>query len=438
MKAKSALQILILFLGVSSLYCCKSGVKQVSSNNKLVLSHPHRIDKVVDKFIKDEAYPFLYVRLERLDGSVLYEHSAVNKKLVPALTIDKDTWIRIWSMSKIITISTVLDLVEDGILKLDEPVTKYIPEFKNLQVAVNSEGTNLSELKGDAKATACAYELVPMNSEMTILHLINHQAGFYYATTGIDCIDSLAASKNLPISKNTKEFIDKIASLPLLQQPGSNDYYGTNTTILGFVAERATGKSLKQLVKERITDPMKIEGLQYGLADLEQLPPRTSGADDVLRVAEEGELDIFGPSFPIYELSHELYLGGEGMVATADAYADFVRMLVAHGKLNGHRFLETATVEDIYAPHSQLDNPYGYNGYNLWVAGDSIRIKETGDEGIWIGGGYESTHFWADPKRKFVGVIMSQMWGVPEKGYGKDDKIRGAIYKQLWAQEKVK
>ena len=180
---------------------------------------------------------------------------------------------------------------------------------------------------------------------------------------------------------------------------------------------------------------MKIEGLQYGLGPSYALAPRVSGKDTLLREANPGELDIYGAHVPDYDPAHELYLGGEGMVATADGYADFLRMLVGHGQLNGHRFLEEETVKDIYAPHTQLDSPYGHNGYNLWVPGDSIRIKGFGEKGIWIGGGYESTHFWADPQRKFVGVIMSQMYAMQPAGYDRDNQIRGAIYQQLWAQE---
>ncbi len=436
MKNTSVLWCTVLIGFTIFNYSCKT--ETYDSNEKgpyPILSDHNAIDSVVDKFIDDQAYPFIHVRLEHLDGSVMYEHSAVNKTLVPDLEINKDTWIRIWSMSKIITISMVLDLVEDGILKLDDPVTKYIPEFKSLKVAATVDGKDLSSLRGEDIQLACPYVLAPMDSVMTILHLINHQAGFYYAVTGLACLDSLAAAKNLPKSKNSKEFIDKLCTIPLIQQPGSSDHYGTNTTVLGFVAERATGKSLKELIRDRVTTPLKIEGLQYGLADQNELPPRVSGVDSVLRVANPGELDIFGPSFPNYSPASELYLGGEGMVGTADGYADFIRMLVNHGELNGHRFLDHETVQDIYAPHTYLNHPYGYNGYNLWVAGDSSRIKGNGDKGIWIGGGYEGTHFWADPKRKFVGVIMSQMFGVQPLGYGRDDKIRGAIYRQLWAAD---
>ena len=205
---------------------------------------------------------------------------------------------------------------------------------------------------------------------------------------------------------------------------------------MGLVAERATSKSLKQLVKERVTKPMKIKGLQYGLPVDEKLVPKFTGRDSILRKANRGELDIFGPDVPDYEIEHQLYLGGEGMLGTADGYADFLRMLLQRGELNGYRFLEKETVEEIYAPQTQLDNPYGHDGYNLWVSGDSMRVKEQGEAGLWIGGGYECTHFWADPKRNFVGIIMSQNNEVRPPGYELNDKFRAELYKQLWEYEK--
>ena len=76
------------------------------------------------------------------------------------------------------------------------------------------------------------------------------------------------------------------------------------------------------------------------------------------------------------------------------------------------------------------------NVYNLWISGDSMRIKEAGEAGLWIGGGYEATHFWIDPKREFVGVIMSQMSFAQPAGYKRDDEFRGAVYKQFWKDGK--
>ena len=396
---------------------------------------PDALDAVLDRFVEEGHYPFLYARLEDRDGNVAYEHSVVNRDLLPDAQIDGQSWIRIWSMSKIVTISVVLDLVEDGVLSLEDPVASYIPELSDMQVAVTSDGRSLAELDFGQADPACPFELVPADTVMTVRHLINHEAGFYYATTGMPCIDSALADSNVVTAADSDEFIARLADLPLIQHPGTTYYYGTNTTILGMVAERATGLSLKQLVEERLTGPLGIEGLQYDLPPDAELPPRISGQGSTLRPAYPGELDIFGPDVPDFDPEHELYLGGEGMVATADGYADFLRMLLNHGTLNGTRLLETATVEDIYAPHTQLDNPEGHNGFNLWVTGEPTRTREQGEEGLWVGGGYEGTHFWVDPKREFVGIIMSQIFWINEDGYGRDEAFRGELYRQFWAAE---
>ena len=408
---------------------------QKDSIPTLELGNTDKLNKVLDYYVEEDFYPFVYARLEDLDGNVIYEHSSVNKDLLPNTKIDGDTWIRVWSMSKIVTISVVLDLIEDGILKINDPVSKYIPEFENLKVAVSNDGRSLTEYEWIERENACPVKFVTNDSVMTVLHLINHQAGFYYATTGFPCIDSLIAEQNLPMAKDSDDLINKMSNLPLIQNSGTDYFYGTNTTVLGLVAERATGKKLNQLVEERVTGPMKIKGLQYKLPANEKLLPKFTGRDSTLRQAKRGELDIFGPDVPDYDSNHQLYLGGEGMVATADGYADFVRMLLKRGELNDYRFLERTTVEDIYAPHTQKDSPYGYNGYNLWISGDSMKIKKQGEAGLWIGGGYECTYFWADPKRNFVGIIMSQNNEVREPGYELNDKFRGALYEQIWAIE---
>lgn len=424
------LSCLLLFLGIS-IYSCS----EKESVPVLKITNPDKLDKILDYYVDEGMYPFIYAHLEDLEGNIIYQHSTVNKDVLPDTEIDKDTWIRIWSMSKIVTISVALDLMEDGLLRLDDPVSKYIPEFKNLQVAVSSNGQGLTELDWGNRDGACPIRLVPNDSIMTIQHLLTHDAGFYYANTNYACLDSMVAALNLPTASDSDDFINRLATLPLIQHSGTDYFYGINTTVLGILAERASGKNLKQLVAERITTPMQIEGLQYGLPSGENLLPTYTGRDSILREAKPGELNIFGPDVPDYALDHQLYLGGVGMLGTADGYADFLRMLLNRGDLNGHRFLNKETVEDIYAPQTQLDNPYGHDGYNLWVSGDSMRINKTGEAGLWIGGGYECTHFWADPRRNFVGIIMSQNNEVLNPGYEMNDKFRSELYSQFWEQE---
>lgn len=413
------------------------------TNNNLepFLSNSKVVDSIVGSYVDNGSQALLLVRVEGSDGNVKYEYSKKNNKLVPDYKINKDTWFRIWSMSKIVTISLTLDLVEDGLLKLEDPVSKYIPELRDLKIALSNNGqplTNHGQALGNDKSEIkdpCPIKLVESDSEMTVLQLINHEAGFYYSTTGIECLDNDLASKNLAASKNSNELIQKLSELPLIDHPGNKHFYGLNTTVLGLVNERVSGESLDDLVKKRITNPMNIKGLQYNKNDDTNLLPVFSGADSTIRLANNGELDIMGQYVPGYGLENELFMGGEGMIGTADGYADFLRMLLNHGELNGYRFLNESSVKELYAPHTQLDNEYGYNGYNLWVTSKLHKEKGYGDEGLWTGGGYEGTHFWIDPKRDFVGLIMTQMFETPKAGHARDNSIRGEIYKQIFKKE---
>ena len=417
-------------------FCCTSTVQIPRSNNsnqKPLITNKKSLDSILKEYVDNGSYPFLYARIENIDGAILYEKSVINKSLIPNKNIGSDTWIRIWSMSKIVTITVAMDLVEDGILSLDDPVTKYIPEFQNLEVAVDKNGNSLAT--GKELSLACPFDLVPVDSVMTVGHLINHLAGFYYATTNNKCVNAILAEKNLPGARDSQELIDRLASLPLLQHPGQKDFYGTNTTVLGLVAERATKKSLETLVIERLTGPLGINGLKYNLSGDEELLPRFTGKDSVLRLAQDGELDIFGPDVPSNNSDNKLFLGGEGMVATAAGYSEFLRMLLNRGKLNGNQFLSSETIDQITSPQTQLTNPWGYNGYNIWVTGDSLKIKGWGDSGLWQGGGYEGTQFWIDPKRKFIGLIMSQIHSVPNNGWSYYNEFRGELYKQIFENE---
>ena len=401
----------------------------------LDITNKKAIDSTVNLFVDGEYYPFLYTRLENQDGEVLYEHTAKNNRLLADQKIDGDTWIRVWSMSKIVTICIALDLMENGLLNFDDPVTQYIPEFSQLQVALTTDSNSLIGTnwyaEDSSRAAPCPLIYVPNDSVMTIRHLLDHKAGFYYSTTNIPCLDSMLAQENLCAAENSQDLINRLSKLPLIQHSGTDYFYGTNTTVLGLVAERAAGKSLAQLLKERITDPMQIKGMRYDLPAGETMLPRFSGKDSLIREAQLGELDIFGQDVPDYEPSHELYLGGEGMICTTNGYCDFLRMLLNNGELNGHRMLNPETIADLTSPHTQLDNPYGHNGYNLWVSSDSMRLKGQGDQNLWIGGGYEGTHFWIDTSRNLVGTIMTQMFWVYDGafGYTKEGRIRGEIYK---------
>ena len=179
-----------------------------SCNNKeSFIYDSNSLDSLVSKYVDNGSQALLLVRLEDRNGNTIYQNSDKDNDLVPNHDINENTWFRIWSMSKIVTISLTMDLVEDGLLSLNDPVSKYIPELSNLKVALSNNdqaltsygqslGNDNSELQNP-----CPIKLVESNSEMTVLQLINHEAGFYYSTTGIECLDNALDSKNLAASK---------------------------------------------------------------------------------------------------------------------------------------------------------------------------------------------------------------------------------------------
>ena len=390
------------------------------------------LEAKIDSYVDNGSLAVVQVYLEDHEGNKLYSYSRKNDTLIKS-EINENTWFRIWSMSKIITISIALDLVEEGIISMNDDISKYLPELKNLKIARGIAGEKLNQW--DNK-DLCPITFEEHDKKMTISDLINHKAGFYYSTTNIDCLNKLIAAQNLAASKDSDDFLRKIAQLPLIQEPGEGYYYGLNTTILGMVCEKATRKTLNALLFEKIVDPYQIKGLAYKKKAGVALLPVFSGANSLVRKASAGELDIFGQDLPQYEENDQLFLGGEGMIATSNGYADFLRIILNKGILNNMRLLEETTITEMTSPQTLTDNPYGYNGYNLWVTNNKFREEGTGDSGLWTGGGYEGTHFWIDPKRKFVGLIMTQIFMANSKASNKDNEIRGLIYNQIFNNEK--
>ena len=110
-------------------------------------------------------------------------------------------------------------------------------------------------------------------------------------------------------------------------------------------------------------------------------------------------------------------------------------MLLNKGNLNYKQFLNPETIDEITSPQTQLDNRWGYNGYNLWVTSDTLRKLGIGDKGLWQGGGYEGTEFWIDSERGFVGLKMSQLHPIPKSGHEFYNEFRGEVYRQIFAYE---
>ena len=344
--------------------------------------------------------------------------------------------MRIWSMSKLVTIVLALDLAEDGVFSLEDEAANYLPELAALKVARPLSGGTMSEASAqsyelnateDRGQSACDFSLESPSRAMTIRDLMVHTAGFYYATTNLPCLDQAQAALELPLAKSGDEWMQGISTLPLIQSPDEGYYYGLNTTVLGFLMERVTGKSLQTLLEERVLEPYDIEGLSFLLPESVVLPPRVSGIDGELRLATPMELDIFGGHQPPYGSDTTLFLGGEGLVATAPGFAKFLRV-VFFSRANGvEPLLEDASITAMTSPQSNADSGWGAMGYALWLSNGRRPDDTYGRADIWTGGGYEGTRYWIDPTEGRVGVIMTQVFMPPASGVSIEDKLRDLL-----------
>ncbi|MEL7202106.1 MAG: serine hydrolase domain-containing protein [Pseudomonadota bacterium] len=380
------------------------------------------VNRAVADSVSRGVYPFLYVRVETFDGTVIYEHQVTNPDLAPRIPTG-DSWMRLWSMSKSVTIAAILDLEEDGLLNRSDPVTNTIPEFAEMKV-----------LGAGSDGPSCALPPTAPERAMTIEDLLNHTDGLYYAYTQYPCLNNSLAKARLPEARSSADLIDRIAELTLHPSAMTEYHYGIGTTVLGLVAERATNQPLETIIRERITGPLGIDdSLTYSVPPGTTLFPRITGKSGTLKPAAPGDLEIFGGPVPTYSTGPRAFFGGEGMVGTSKAFATVLRMMGNGGALDGVRILDESTVRDWSAPKTQLDSPYGHNGFNIWTTSGKVDGMPDQKPGLLVGGGYEGTAFWIDPDLKLVGLIMSQVHQPVTKGTDEIARLRGAIYDSLLA-----
>jgi CubicO group peptidase (beta-lactamase class C family) len=394
------------------------------SQKKAIELESDTLNIILDSYVENGIYPFLYARIED-ENDVVYEYSSINHNLLGNFKINGDTWMRIWSMSKLITISLAMDLKEEGLLSLDDPVIKFIPEFSNLKVAVDEDGKSISQI--NENILDCPHILVETDSIMTIKHLMNHKAGFYYALTNSQCLNSSIELLDIPNLKNGEELIKQLSNLPLIQHPGEKYTYGLNTTVLGLVIQRITGKNLNEMVSERILDTQNIEGLSYRLPENVDLIPCYTGRDGTLRNVIDGDLDIFGQSVPNYSLNNNLFLGGEGMLGTGKGYIDFMKLFSLDNKI---KFLNNETIVEMISKPDIENNNYGYNtDYAFYLTSKNHEFEKN----ILRVGGYEKTSSWIDQNNKLFGVLFAQVNETQDK-IGLSTQMEIDFKKELYHQ----
>ena len=329
----------------------------------------------------------------------------------------KDTIFRIYSMTKPVTSVAVMMLVEEGKIALTDPVSKHIPQLGGLKVGVEKAGAGGPTL-----------ELEPARRDMTVQDLLRHTSGLTYGFFGPGLVKKAYVDAKIWEDYPTNaEFVDRLAKLPLLYQPGTTWDYSHSTDVLGRLVEVVSRRTFGEFLTTRIFTPLGMPDTSFYVGDAREagahrgaVPHRPEhrrrrGANDP-RVVQKWES------------------GGGGLVSTTMDYARFLQMLLNGGSLNGKRLLSPKTVAYMTADHmgggagpGPLYLPGAGFGFGLGFAvrKDAGVSPFPGTVGEYNWGGAAGTYFWVDPKEELFVVYMMQS---PKQRVGVRALLKDMVY----------
>lgn len=384
-----------------------------------------RIAPTIKKEIEKGQYPGAVMLIAR-HGKVVYFDSVGQLDPASGKPMTNDAIFRLYSMTKPYTSVAIMMLMEEGKLRVSDPVSKFIPAFANLQVSVPVT---------DPYTGATKYINVPAEREVTIQDLLRHTSGIVYGQyTSNPKVKELYAKENVDWKDLTgAEQIERLAKVPLAHQPGSTFEYGLSVDVLGRVVEAISGKTLGEFLQERVFAPL-------GMKDSAFIVPQ----DKVGRLAQPFATDP-ATNTPISLLdvtvAQKNDAGGAGSVGTASDYARFLQMMINGGELDGVRLLSPTTVRYMTVDHLGPDIKFsgvttlpagtGF-GLGFAVRKETGRFEVTGNEGEYYWAGAAGTGFYVDPKDDIVVVWMTQ--GQP----GMARRYDRYLFKQMVYQAIVK
>ncbi|HYA48859.1 MAG TPA: serine hydrolase domain-containing protein [Burkholderiales bacterium] len=378
-----------------------------------------RLGAVMQQYVDAGKVPGLVVLVVR-DGKAAYFKAFGKLDLGRGTPMPLNGIFRIASQSKAVTSVALMTLVEEGRISLGDPVSKFIPEFKESKVALQA-----------ADKGATGYSIVPAKREITIRDLLTHTAGISYGDGPAADLYKAAGvqgwsfvSKDMPIGDG----IRKLARLPFDAQPGERWVYGFNIDILGYVVEVVSGMSLADYIEKKITGPLGMSDTRFFL------PEANAGRfASVYGVGKDGKLELVEDALdsPYLKGPHRCYSGGAGLLSTAEDYARFLQMLGNGGELDGVRVLGPKTVEVMTV--NQVGDLYGTRGQGFglgfWVTSDVGKTGEMGSVGAFGWGGAYYTTYWVDPAERLVAVFMTQL--LPAGGLDLQAKFRTLVYQSI-------
>ena len=338
------------------------------------------------------------------DGEVVYNET-VNSNKEGDKEINEETIFPIWSMSKPITIVAMMTLFEKGLVNFDDNVSKYIPEFLELQC--KDENGDVYSCENDLK----------------ILHLMTHRSGYTYYGNPLNFTSTIKY-------KNLDDFVTDVSKHPVEFEPGSSYLYGINQAILGKVVEVVTGMSFYEYLKETIFDPLGMNETKFYLTpeDRERFQPLFINSGSL-----KGFTNFLDEM--TYDVNNRAYFGGEGLVSTMRDYSKFCQMLLNNGELNGNKIIDRSSIDLMVEKHSDLESdPFlnineGFHlGFSVFVLNDPEKDGTNSSEGIYGWSGYHNTHFWIDNEKNLFGLFMTR---AREFSFGIQGDFRKAVYENF-------
>jgi CubicO group peptidase (beta-lactamase class C family) len=339
--------------------------------------------------------------------------------------VKHDTIYRIYSMTKPITSVAFMMLVEEGRVALDEPVHKYIPEWKDLGVF--------------QAGTAAGFLTKPPSRPMLIVDLLRHTSGLTYGFQQRSNVD--AAYRELKIGEVEKSgtmqsMIDDLARMPLEFSPGEAWNYSLSTDVIGYLIEKISGKPFEQFLKERIFDPLGMNDTDFFV------PAGKAGRFAACYAADKGSIKLQDDPATSSFLSPPSFIsGGGGLCSTAADYLTFSRALLNRGELGGVRLIGPKTLALMTTNHlpggralpelsRSLFSEATYNGIGFGlgfsVTMDPAQTLIPGSAGEYAWGGAAGTAFWIDPAEELIAILMIQV--LPSSAYPVRRELRTLVY----------
>ena len=400
MRSKLYIFLVLLVIGCTN-----------SENSRIDLERLKVVEELLTDDINNNKIPGAVVLVGNEKG-IVYQKAFGVKNPLTNEKYSTDDIFRIASMTKAITSVAVLKLWEDGRINLDDPIEKYIPEFKDTEILETFNEKDSS------------YTSKPSTKKITIRQLLTHTSGIGYDfIDGNPSIKAIFHKKKQSFMKNgvmcfcdedvtIEEAIKNLADVPLHHEPGEKYTYSMGLDVLGYMIEIVSGKKLDVFYREEIFDPLDMNDTYFYLPDSkkERLVPVQTKKDDNWIIFED---DRFNENYPV-EGKRKFFAGGCGLSSTVEDYYKFLSVFLNNGKYKEKSFIGKQTNDLLF--QNQLPDTFGFGiGLALGIVLEKdLKNGGTGTAGTLLGGGYWNTSCFTDPNDKVIGIIFKQTQNIPD------------------------